>query len=79
MGEKHISNVWYIPKHTPAQQQPIKMTNQFQASTARKTLESDVLIIGSGPIGAVYARTISDSDKNIRILMIEMGEQFVMP
>ncbi|KAI0452499.1 pyranose 2-oxidase [Xylaria acuta] len=51
------------------------MIHQFQTSTARKTLESDVLIIGSGPIGAVYARIISDSDESIRILMIEMGEQ----
>lgn len=41
----------------------------------QKTLESDVLIIGSGPIGAVYARTITDADKNIHVLMVDMGEQ----
>ncbi|KAI1733361.1 pyranose 2-oxidase [Xylaria scruposa] len=51
------------------------MGGHYQTSTGCKTLESDVLIVGSGPIGAVYARTIADSDKSIRILMVEMGEQ----
>ncbi|GIC92890.1 uncharacterized protein Aud_009365 [Aspergillus udagawae] len=41
----------------------------------RRTLETDVLIVGSGPIGAVYARTITDADKSINVLMVDMGVQ----
>lgn len=38
-------------------------------------IETDVLIVGSGPIGAVYARCLADADESIKILMIDMGEQ----
>jgi ribulose 1,5-bisphosphate synthetase/thiazole synthase len=41
----------------------------------RRALEADVLIVGSGPIGAVYARTIIDADESINVLMVDMGEQ----
>lgn len=41
----------------------------------QRALEADVLIVGSGPIGAVYARTIIDADKSINVLMVDMGEQ----
>lgn len=36
----------------------------------------DVLIVGSGLLGAVYARTIYDADRSIRILMIDIGAQY---
>jgi ribulose 1,5-bisphosphate synthetase/thiazole synthase len=45
------------------------------AVDGRRTIETDVLIVGSGPIGAVYARTILDADKSINVLMVDMGEQ----
>ena len=35
--------------------------------------EVDVLIIGSGPIGATYARIISDAKPEAKILMIDLG------
>ena len=35
----------------------------------------DVLIIGSGPAGSTYARTIGDAVPTARILMVEMGPQ----
>jgi len=34
----------------------------------------DVVIVGSGPLGAVIARTLRDGDPECRILMIEGGE-----
>ncbi|KAI1097946.1 hypothetical protein F4804DRAFT_338689 [Jackrogersella minutella] len=33
----------------------------------------EVLIVGSGPIGAVYARTLVD--KNVGVMMVDIGEQ----
>jgi arachidonate 5-lipoxygenase len=38
-------------------------------------LEPDVLIVGSGPIGAVYARKLIDADEDIKVLMVDIGEQ----
>ena len=38
-------------------------------------LRSDVLTVGSGLIGAVYARSIIDSDDTIHVLMVDTGEQ----
>ncbi len=35
--------------------------------------EVDVLIIGSGPIGATYARMISEAKRGVKILMIDLG------
>lgn len=43
--------------------------------SGQNVVESDVLIVGSGPIGAVYARTILNADNSISVLMVEMGEQ----
>jgi len=34
---------------------------------------ADVLIIGSGPAGAGYARAIADARRETRILMVEVG------
>ena len=44
-------------------------------SVAEDALEPDVLIVGSGPIGAVYARKLVDAGKDIRVLMVDIGEQ----
>ncbi|MBN9633078.1 MAG: pyranose oxidase, partial [Actinobacteria bacterium] len=33
----------------------------------------DVLIVGSGPAGSTYARTIGDALPDARILMVEVG------
>lgn len=38
-----------------------------------KQIETDVLIIGSGPIGAAYARMINDALPEIKITMIDLG------
>ncbi|MER6800176.1 pyranose oxidase, partial [Amycolatopsis mediterranei] len=37
------------------------------------TPDVDVLIVGSGPAGATYARTIGDAVPGARILMAEVG------
>lgn len=41
--------------------------------TEHHTEPVDVLIIGSGPAGATYARTIGDAVPTARILMVEVG------
>jgi choline dehydrogenase-like flavoprotein len=40
---------------------------------ARSTEDVDVLIIGSGPAGSTYARTIGEAVPDARILMVEVG------
>jgi len=42
-------------------------------TTTRDSGNFDVLIIGSGPAGATYARTIGDALPAARILMVEVG------
>ncbi|MFF2050298.1 GMC oxidoreductase [Leifsonia sp. NPDC058194] len=39
----------------------------------------DVLIVGSGPIGSAYARTIRDLDPTLSVLMVEAGPQIATP
>ena len=36
-----------------------------------KDLSGDVLIVGSGPVGATYARKLVEAGRNV--LMVEMG------
>ena len=38
-----------------------------------KQTQTDVLIIGSGPTGATYARMINDAMPDVKVLMIELG------
>ncbi|RMJ17075.1 hypothetical protein BHE90_004621 [Fusarium euwallaceae] len=38
-----------------------------------RVIETEVLVVGSGPIGAVFARTLVDNGK--KVLMIDIGEQ----
>jgi choline dehydrogenase-like flavoprotein len=38
-----------------------------------KQTETDILIVGSGPVGAAYARLIHDALPGIKITMIELG------
>jgi len=40
---------------------------------------ADVVVVGSGPTGAAYARTIADSWPTARILMLEAGPQVSTP
>ena len=40
-----------------------------------KEVKTDVLVVGSGPIGAVYARKLVDA--KLRVTMIDIGEQLV--
>jgi len=50
------------------------MNSQYEVD-GRNALECDVLVVGSGPIGAVYAWTLVDADKTIKVLMVDIGEQ----
>src|SRR6266700_3818319 len=38
-------------------------------------LSADVLIVGSGPIGATFARVLSESVLTAKILMVDVGPQ----
>src|SRR4029077_10353353 len=40
---------------------------------ATETESVDVLIVGSGPAGSAYARTIADARPDATILMVEVG------
>ena len=42
---------------------------------ATESTDVDVLIIGSGPAGSMYARTIGDAVPTARILMVELGPE----
>jgi len=44
-----------------------------------KSEYADVIIVGSGPTGAAYARTIADQRPGARILMLEAGPQVSTP
>jgi choline dehydrogenase-like flavoprotein len=58
----------------------MRMTTQQQHEAPRRELTAadaveqvDVLIVGSGPAGSTYARTIGDAMPHARILMVEVG------
>ena len=36
-------------------------------------MKTDILIIGSGPVGATYARIIAEQKPQAKILMVEVG------
>ncbi len=65
----HILN-----KALPKQRSRMATNGNFNIN-GQRTSSTNVLIIGSGPIGAVYARTVINADPNINVLMVEMGEQ----
>lgn len=48
--------------------------NSYDVVDARNPLEPDVLIIGYGPIGAVYARKLIDANIDIKVL-VDIGKQ----
>lgn len=65
----------------PGQGAPLSPQEQLKAKIARlrdteKILKTDVLVVGSGPIGAVFARKLVVEGQK-KVLMIEMGEQYV--
>lgn len=46
---------------------------EANTNTPRKMLNAEVLIVGSGPIGATYARKLVDA--GIQVLMVDIGAQ----
>ncbi|KZV75432.1 GMC oxidoreductase [Peniophora sp. CONT] len=55
-----------------------KLASRIEAASVRLryySLEADIVIVGSGPIGATYARVIHEQEPNASIIMIEAGSQ----
>lgn len=53
------------------------MPGLFRKSPTHVTEEScDVFIVGSGPIGAYYAKTLYEARPNLKILMAEIGANY---
>ncbi len=53
------------------------MVNDIPAILMKQTA-TDVLIIGSGPVGAAFARTIHDALPQVNILMIDLGPRLTV-
>lgn len=54
-----------------------KMSGLFRKVPSQSLEEScDVFIIGSGPIGCYYARTLYDNRPNLKIVMSELGANY---
>lgn len=41
---------------------------------SKNVIETDVLVVGSGPIGATWARKIVDA--GFKVTMVDIGEQY---
>jgi hypothetical protein len=42
----------------------------------QRVMFPDVLIVGSGPLGATYARKIIEEAESAKVMMVEMGAQY---
>ncbi|WP_395400121.1 GMC oxidoreductase [Arthrobacter sp. UC242_113] len=51
----------------------------MKTEPATLSREADVVIVGSGPSGAAYARTLHDEAPHLRILMVEAGPAISTP
>ena len=47
-----------------------------QSAHAQSATKVDVLIVGSGPVGATFARMLVEGDPTKKILMVDIGAQF---
>ncbi len=46
-----------------------------QSANAQSPTKVDVLIVGSGPVGSTFARTLVEGDPTKKILMVDLGAQ----
>lgn len=47
----------------------------YETKNEVEVIQTDVLVVGSGPIGATYARKLIDAGH--KVLMVEAGSQYV--
>jgi len=49
------------------------MSGNHSETQAHNVIEAEVLVVGSGPIGATYTRKLVDA--GVKVLMVDIGEQ----
>jgi hypothetical protein len=56
-----------------------KIPESHQSTSSHSIADVDIVIVGSGPTGSAYARTIGDRAPNATVLLVEAGPPITTP